>query len=100
MTKKLPPKPDFQHGIYRHYKSGMYETLGLVLDADRDVWVVLYRRIPGIGPMFTRSIDEWHEIYEHKGTACPRFSLIAAYNGAQMEIDMSLFKNLFTTPPA
>lgn len=79
-----PPAPDFQLGIYEHYKRGdRYHAFALALAcapvAEAPDWLVLYRRDGHpAGVVHARQVSEFQETVVYGNRLVPRFAFIEA----------------------
>ena len=64
-----------QKGIYRHFKGGRYEVIGVAKHSETLEEMVVYRALYGDGGIWVRPISMWEELVEHEGKIQPRFSL-------------------------
>lgn len=76
----LPPLPTATLGLYRHYKGGEYEVLGVVRHSETLEPLVLYRPLYGESGTWVRPFNMFFEAVTHAGVAVPRFAL---HNGRQ-----------------
>jgi hypothetical protein len=63
-------------GIYRHYKGGEYEVLGLVRHSETEQQMVLYRPCYGDASLWVRPLEMFLESVEIDGEGAPRFRYI------------------------
>lgn len=63
--------------VYQHYKGDQYNVVGIALDST-DHWVVVYEPLytGAVASLFTRPVDEWHEVVECQGSQVARFTKI------------------------
>jgi hypothetical protein len=61
-------------GIYKHYKGGLYEVIGLATESDTEAEVVVYKAVE-TGRLFTRNKSVFLESVEFEGKQVPRFML-------------------------
>jgi hypothetical protein len=67
----LPDEP--KPGLYRHYKGGEYEVVGLARHSETLEPMVVYRALYGSGGLWVRPAGMWTEKVEVGGRAVPRF---------------------------
>ena len=72
----LPPLPTITPGIYRHYKGGRYEVVGVVRHSESLEPMVLYRPLYNESGMWVRPHAMFLEQLEHGGQLQPRFALV------------------------
>lgn len=89
LEKHITP-PGLQAGIWRHYKGGHYQVLGIGAHSETDEPMVIYVSLEGIhlpGPRIRlRPLSMWFDMVEvvHKnehdeiGHSVPRFTYIGA----------------------
>lgn len=77
MTNDLPELPSIQLGLYRHYKGGEYEVLGVVRHSESLEPLVLYRPLHDSSGSWVRPFGMFLEPVVHAGRTQPRFSLLA-----------------------
>lgn len=75
MTELLP-LPQIEPGIYRHYKGGEYEVLGVVRHSESLEPMVLYRPLREDVGLWVRPFAMFLEPVEHAGQCLPRFSRV------------------------
>ena len=66
---------EFQHGLYQHYKGGLYTTLHIAIEEASVQPVVVYRSHEN-GALWTRPWAEFTRPIETAGQRVPRFSLV------------------------
>lgn len=74
-TAIVPPGVGPYVGIYRHYKGGIYRTLGFARTSTRgvkDQWMVLYVSMT-YGEVYAREVNEFTETILVNGQMVPRF---------------------------
>jgi hypothetical protein len=59
-------------GIYKHYKGGLYEVIGLATESDTEAEVVVYKSVE-TGRLFTRNKTIFCEVTEVDGGKVSRF---------------------------
>lgn len=72
----LPSMPSIELGLYRHYKGGEYEVLGVVRHSETLEPLVLYRPIYSQAGMWIRPFFMFFELVDFNGKTQPRFSKI------------------------
>ena len=72
----LPALPHIEPGLYRHYKGGEYELIGVVRHSESLEPLVLYRPLHGKSGMWVRPFAMFSEQVEHEGKHQPRFSFV------------------------
>jgi hypothetical protein len=85
MTSDLPPLPSIPPGLYRHYKGGEYEVLGVVRHSESLEPLVLYRPLHADSGAWVRPFGMFLETVVHGGVRQPRFSRVLAGAGASEE---------------
>ncbi len=63
-------------GIYRHYKGGEYELIGIVTHSETLEKMVLYRALYGEKGFWVRPLSMWTETVEKDGLLMRRFAYI------------------------
>jgi len=69
----LPPLPELQTGLYRHYKGGEYEVIGTVRHSETLEPLVLYRALYGARGLWVRPAAMFAEEVVIEGLPQPRF---------------------------
>lgn len=69
----LPPLPSIATGLYRHYKGGEYEVLGVVRHSESLEPLVLYRPLHGRSGDWVRPFPMFSETVRVEGYEGPRF---------------------------
>lgn len=69
-------KPDIKPGIYRHFKGGRYEVIGLAKHSETEEWMVVYRALYGEHGLWVRPASMWLETVERDGKTFQRFTLV------------------------
>ena len=64
-----------QKGIYRHFKGGKYEVLGVAKHSESGEELVVYRALYGEGGLWVRPLPMFLEEVEWEGEWQPRFAL-------------------------
>lgn len=72
----LPVEP--APGLYRHYKGGDYEVVGLARHSETLEPMVVYRALYGEGGLWVRPAGMWNETVEVGGRAVTRFTRCSA----------------------
>lgn len=67
--------PNIQPGIYRHFKGGVYEVLGLARHSETEEWLVLYKNQSG--DWWVRPYSMFFELINHEGKEMSRFSYVS-----------------------
>ena len=70
----LPPLPHIEPGLYRHYKGGEYEVLGVVRHSETLEPLVLYRPLYGESGTWVRPYAMFVGHVEVDGVEQPRFA--------------------------
>lgn len=60
-------------GIYRHFKDGRYEVIGVAKHSETLEEMVVYRALYGDGGIWVRPLAMWNETVERDGKIFPRF---------------------------
>ena len=74
----LNPLPALTAGLYRHYKGGEYEVLGVVRHSETLEPLVLYRPLYNDSGLWVRPYTMFTEKVAINGHNCPRFALVRA----------------------
>ena len=74
----LPPLPKTPLGLYRHYKGGKYEVIGVVRHSETLEPLVLYRPLYSDTGLWVRPHNMFFEQVVVDGTSHARFALVAA----------------------
>lgn len=67
---------DIKKGIWRHFKGGEYEVLGIATDSETLEAMVVYRALYGDGDVWVRPARMWSEDVERDGAVCKRFTYV------------------------
>ena len=70
----LNPLPALTAGLYRHYKGGEYEVLGVVRHSETLEPLVLYRPLYNDSGLWVRPYAMFFGTVEVDGRALPRFA--------------------------
>jgi len=62
------------NGIYRHFKGGIYEVIGIGRHSETEEQMVVYRNASG--GIWLRPLDMFCEVVVHEGVQMQRFTLI------------------------
>jgi hypothetical protein len=60
-------------GLYRHFKGGLYEVIGIATEVNTRERLVVYRPTGDDRAYVARPLPEFLEYVEHNGTKVPRF---------------------------
>lgn len=78
MTEESFDVPNLEQGIYEHYKGNRYELIGVGIDTETELPVVIYK------PLYETNVPYWVRPYkmfvdavEQDGTMIPRFRKVA-----------------------
>lgn len=63
-------------GIYRHFKGGEYELIGIVTHSETLEKMVLYRALYGEREVWVRPLSMWTETVEKDGLLMRRFAYV------------------------
>jgi hypothetical protein len=75
----LPPLPPAEPGMYRHYRGGQYEVLGVARHSETLQPLVLYRPLSGNADgWWVRPYTMFFESVEVDGLSRPRFERLPA----------------------
>ena len=66
----------FKPGVYRHYKGGEYDAIGVAYHGDAETEVVVYRALYEPYTLFVRSLGVFLGRVVHKGEKLPRFKKV------------------------
>ena len=67
-------RPSLRKGIYRHFKGGLYQVLGLVCHSETEEWLVLYQPSNDSGVLWVRPYSHFMAVVEKPGYIGPRFA--------------------------
>ena len=90
--QELPPLPQATLDIYRHYKGGEYEVLGVVRHSETNEALVLYRPLYNNSGSWVRPYSMFFEQVHHQGVSTPRFALVApklSASASKAQLDVS-----------
>ncbi|MBP9813610.1 DUF1653 domain-containing protein [Candidatus Woesebacteria bacterium] len=68
--------PDIKSGLYRHFKGGEYEVIGLALHSETLEVMVVYKALYGQGLTWVRPRAMFLETVMHEGKEVPRFTFV------------------------
>ena len=68
--------PDITLGLYKHFKGGEYEVLGLAFDSETLEVMVVYKALYGQGLTWVRPRSMFLETVMYEGKEVPRFTFI------------------------
>jgi hypothetical protein len=74
----LEPLPVIETGLYRHYKGGRYEVIGVARHSETHEALVVYRPLYGEGALWVRPYAMFVESVSIDGVLRPRFERIDA----------------------
>jgi len=77
-----PPGPAITPGLYRHYKGGRYDVIGLVRHSETLAVLVLYRALYGARGLWVRPRAMFDETVDVDGRQVPRFVWIGPQSDA------------------
>lgn len=81
-TNDLPPLPsEPRPGLYRHYKGGEYEVLGIARHSETLEPLVVYRTRYGDHGLWVRPAAMFVETVLFSGVQVPRFTRVAERGG-------------------
>ena len=69
-------RPDIRPGIYRHFKGGMYQVVGVATNSETGEYMVVYRALYGEKGLWVRPVSMWNETLEKDGKTVKRFEFI------------------------
>ena len=73
-------KPQLTNGVYRHYKGGLYQVIGLARHSENDEWLVVYYPLYGdVNPsnLWVRPFAVFTQMVVTKDGNKPRFEPIS-----------------------
>lgn len=73
---KLQPLPPTPLGLYRHYKGGDYEVIGVARHSETHEPLVVYRPLYGDSGWWVRPHAMFFETVLVDGVPCPRFEKV------------------------
>ena len=68
-------RPDIRPGIYRHFKGGLYQVVGVAPNSENGEYMVVYRALYGEKGLWVRPTSMWTETVERDGQTYQRFTL-------------------------
>lgn len=68
----IEPRP----GMYRHYKGGLYEVIGMARHSETLETLVLYKALYGDHGLWVRPLAMFRETVEVAGRRLPRFEKV------------------------
>ena len=71
-------------GLYRHYKGGQYEVVGVAKHSETLEDMVVYKALYGEGGLWVRPLSMWDNLVEHDGKTVRRFTYTGQSADAQM----------------
>lgn len=74
----LPALPDARTGLYRHYKGGEYDVVGVVRHSETLEPLVLYRALYGARGLWVRPHAMFFSAVVIDGHAQPRFAFVSS----------------------
>jgi hypothetical protein len=81
MSDDLQPLPATPVGLYRHYKGGQYEVIGVARHSETLEPLVVYRPLYNATGLWVRPHAMFFEEIEHEGRRVARFALLEAAGG-------------------
>ena len=76
MSETLPPLPELAPGMYRHYKGGEYEVVGVARHSETLEPLVVYRPLYNASGLWVRPYAMFVETIEVDGVVRARFAKI------------------------
>ena len=76
MSETLPPLPELAPGMYRHYKGGEYEVVGVARHSETLEPLVVYRPLYNASGLWVRPYAMFVETIEIDGRVQARFARI------------------------
>ena len=61
-------------GIYKHFKGGRYEVIGIARHSEAEEELVVYRALYGDGALWARPLSMWNEWVSYQGKTVLRFT--------------------------
>jgi hypothetical protein len=77
----LSPLPEMKLGLYRHYKGGEYDVIGLARHSETHEPLVVYRPLYNQSGLWVRPYAMFFEQVEQEGRLQPRFALVVESPG-------------------
>jgi hypothetical protein len=65
---------DVREGVYRHYKGGKYEVMGVARHSETEELLVVYRCLYGDGGLWVRPLSMFIENVDVDGLVVKRFA--------------------------
>ncbi|MBQ8375134.1 MAG: DUF1653 domain-containing protein [Clostridia bacterium] len=62
-----------EKGVYRHFKGGRYEVIGVARNSESLEETVVYKALYGDGALWVRPLSMWNETVEYQGKKVKRF---------------------------
>ena len=78
----LPALPLTPLGLYRHYKGGEYEVIGVARHSETLEPLVVYRPLYNASGLWVRPHAMFFELIEFEGRLQPRFALVTDNDSA------------------
>ncbi len=72
----LPPLPELSPGLYRHYKGGEYEVVGVARHSETLEPMVVYRPLYNASGMWVRPYEMFVGQATVQGRSVPRFARV------------------------
>jgi hypothetical protein len=72
----LPALPDTPLGLYRHYKGGQYEVIGVARHSETLEPLVVYRPLDSVAGWWVRPRAMFFEVVVVEGVRRPRFEKV------------------------
>ena len=69
-------RPEVSAGMYRHFKGGLYEVVGVARHSETDEELVIYRPQYGARGLWARPRAMFLEMVGHDGRTVPRFRYV------------------------
>ena len=69
-------RPDIRPGIYRHFKGGMYQVVGVATNSETGEYMVVYRALYGEKGLWVRPASMWNEEVTRDGVTYRRFTYV------------------------
>lgn len=65
--------PELKPGLYRHYKGGLYEVIGVARHSETEEWLAVYQPQYGERGLWVRPLTMFTELVTADGQSVPRF---------------------------